>query len=455
MLERDVDSDRPANPFDAVWDSSKCAEAVEWMKTNDLKRISLQFPDYMLEHSVLIAEDLQKRAPGRAIFILADTTYCPCCVDEIGAEHVASEGLIHFGHACLTQSQSQLKVFYSFVSRPLDVVKFRDAFVREFKSKSQNLTIFYSTGYHHKVAEITEALVDFEALIIAKLAINSEPDLLNWITAGRTDFSNSQCIYIGPDDQSSFNLRVSIVAQNWWLYSADEHTLNEVTVQNSSYLRKRFFFIEKCKDAQVLGIVHGTVSSKGHLEIADRIRELAKSQGIRTITISVGKLNPAKLANFMDIDCFVLIGCPENDAYTSRDFYKPLVSVFECELALNPLWRDKLPDTYSTSYNEMLPNGKHHTALDAVAGADNRHTSDMSLITGRVRGLVTSNDITCHNGRTDIVPASRNELLERTVADALQERSWKGLEQSLGQTPVATIEQGRSGIPMQYDENPK
>lgn len=35
-------------------------------------------------------------------------------------------------------------------------------------------------------------------------------------------------------------------------------------------------------------------------------------------TIAVGKLNPAKMANFMEIDIFVLVACPENSLVDSQ-----------------------------------------------------------------------------------------------------------------------------------------
>ena len=36
------------------------------------------------------------------LYILGDTTFGECCVDEIAAEHCSSDGVIHFGHTCLT-----------------------------------------------------------------------------------------------------------------------------------------------------------------------------------------------------------------------------------------------------------------------------------------------------------------------------------------------------------------
>jgi diphthamide biosynthesis protein 2 len=43
-------------------------------------------------------------------------------------------------------------------------------------------------------------------------------------------------------------------------------------------------------------------------------------------TISVGKLNPAKLANFMEIECFVIVACPENSIVESKVSQPTLVN---------------------------------------------------------------------------------------------------------------------------------
>ena len=58
--------------------------------------------------------------------------------------------------------------------------------------------------------------------------------------------------------------------------------------------------MEKCKDAQTLGIVVGTLTTKGYLDIIKHIQELAAKRNVKTYIFSVGKVNPAKLANFSD-----------------------------------------------------------------------------------------------------------------------------------------------------------
>lgn len=453
VLERTVDVQVKVNECH-VWSEQKLQEIIKWAETENLVRICLQFPDDLLQFSVGICAELQnhKATVGKEFFILADTTYCPCCVDEVGAEHISATGLVHFGPACLTKPHTdQLKVLYMFTEEKFNVTSFQDEMKKVFPDQSSKLCVFYSTGIAERVNEIREALEDYPSTTVAILAIDGEPDILHWRTDGVSDFQEHSCIYIGQDDQQLFNLSVSVAAGQWFLFDSQNDVLKAAPLAASTWLRRRMFFVEKCKDAQTIGIVHGTVSSKGHLDISNRIQSLAKAHGIRTILISVGKLNPAKLANFMEIDCFVLIGCPQNNMYTSRDFYKPLVSVFECELALNPNWKDKLPVTYAMDFKEMLPNGRHHSDVDNVA--DKIDHNDISLITGGVRGrggIVEA----IHNGNTELMHAQANVLAERTAGDALRERSWRGLEQNLGQDEVANIQQGRSGLAIRYEENP-
>lgn len=51
----------------------------------------------------------------------------------------------------------------------------------------------------------------------------------------------------------------------------------------------------------------GTTAAAGLRETADLIRSLAKQAGKKTYTLLVGKPVPAKLANFPEIEVFVLI----------------------------------------------------------------------------------------------------------------------------------------------------
>lgn len=101
-------------------------------------------------------------------------------------------------------------------------------------------------------------------------------------------------------------------------------------------LRKRLFLVEKLRDANVVGLVVGTLEIKGYVEAIQRIRELCKAAAKKLYVLSIGKLNEAKLSNFAsDIDAFIMLSCPFGIVLDSTEYYKPIVSMFEAEIALN------------------------------------------------------------------------------------------------------------------------
>jgi diphthamide biosynthesis protein 2 len=64
-------------------------------------RIALQFPDELLPDSASVASNLRDRT-GKSVFILADTSYGSCCVDEVAAEHISADFIVHYGRSCLS-----------------------------------------------------------------------------------------------------------------------------------------------------------------------------------------------------------------------------------------------------------------------------------------------------------------------------------------------------------------
>ena len=116
---------------------------------------------------------------------------------------------------------------------------------------------------------------------------------------------------------------------------------------------KRFYMIERARDANVVGIVAGTLGVRDYLTVINQLKTLLKKAGKKTYTFVVGKLNVAKLANFMEVDIYVLVSCPENSLIDSQEFYKPVVTPFEMEIACNRA-REWTGD-YVTDFRQLLP----------------------------------------------------------------------------------------------------
>uniref|UniRef100_A0AAG5DX64 2-(3-amino-3-carboxypropyl)histidine synthase subunit 2 n=1 Tax=Anopheles atroparvus TaxID=41427 RepID=A0AAG5DX64_ANOAO len=421
--------------------------------------VALQFPDHIIRHSVQIANELQHLTRENVrIFVLGDTSYGSCCVDEIAASHASADGIIHFGHACLSRVV-RIPTFYVFFQFQLEEKRLLDLLAQEFTDKSIRFTCFYDVGYLDSVTKLKDKLLEcFPQATVATIANpDQKPDVLCW-KFDQPYSSECPAIYLGKDNLSFFNTTVAIESMQWYLYdpSARIPMLEKMNGIGAKWLRRRNYAIERCKDATSIGIVVATLSTAGYLEIVSRIQRLAKARGVRTYLISIGKVNPEKLANFIDIDCFVLVGCPENDTFTSRDFFRPLLSVFEAEMALNPAWREKLCLNYTTNFTELLPEGRLFSDIDDVSNAESEDAPpDVSLITGRARGVTRNVNEESEMMTTKVVAKGNYQVAQISSADLFSNRSWQGLEQNLGNDAPALIENGRSGIPIKYENDPE
>ncbi len=57
-------------------------------------------------------------------------------------------------------------------------------------------------------------------------------------------------------------------------------------------LRRRYFLVEKARNASIVGILVGTLGVAGYLDVVDRVRELAKRCALlasTTVTCCAGK----------------------------------------------------------------------------------------------------------------------------------------------------------------------
>ena len=68
-----------------------------------------QFPDELLKDSTEVVRALRKELQSSCedvkdigLYVMADTTYGSCCVDEVGASHINADCVIHYGHTCLS-----------------------------------------------------------------------------------------------------------------------------------------------------------------------------------------------------------------------------------------------------------------------------------------------------------------------------------------------------------------
>ncbi|KAI0370673.1 diphthamide biosynthesis protein [Pilatotrama ljubarskyi] len=489
-LQGEVPTSLSPEELEDTFDIARTADQIE---KGDYKRIALQFPDELLPHSVPIFRALKSRiAASRELYVLADTSYGSCCVDEVAAQHVDADALVHYGHACMSQT-SRLPVIYVLGKKLIDPVHCAESFVETLKSASDSFSrtkvlLRYDVAYAHRaddvIAELRQRLPSTRVLhtpipLVAhpspsgqqrtssSLPESGHPDQPTLEETSQDDASPEQSVilYIGGESLTLTNLLLT--HSSYEVYSYDPHTraTRLESGRTNKLLMRRYAVVQKARDADVIGILVGTLGVANYLPLIAHLRDIIKKAHKKSYTISVGKPNPAKLANFLEIECFVLVACPENSLLDAKEFLRPIVTPYELEVALQPTqsWTGR----YVLDFDQLLR--EHQDALQNTGARDGGEEEDedldqpvFSLATGKYRHAKRYGGAPepTANGDTDsaaIILRNQESTLSKmddsAAAQFLQSRTFRGLETRIGQDAPSLLEQGRSGIARGYADD--
>ncbi|CAN2390705.1 Required for the first step in the synthesis of diphthamide [Pristimantis euphronides] len=322
------------------------------------------------------------------------------------------------------------------------------------------VVVFSDVVYDHVLGELEMRLASvYRCVVFCKLScLQQTPSTGQVCTFGR-QFAPDLSLW--PDGYSVFYIGGEGATLNSFLLTwplCTFYSFNPMTnvsrregVNVNRALMKRFYLIEKARDARVVGILVGTLGVSDYLSALSHLKSVVHRAGKKSYMLSMGKLNPAKLANFPEVDVFVLVACPENSLLDSSDFYKPIITPEELEVACNPAreWGGRS----ITDFREILPGGAAHVLFPEINPEDAEWT-DVSLITGELRSLrFSSVDSSEQEPRTALAQRSTNTTVAEMTpaASFLTSRSWRGLDKALGETPVVRAAQGRRGVAIAYE----
>ncbi|CAK7263784.1 Diphthamide biosynthesis protein 2 [Sporothrix epigloea] len=496
------------------------ARTAQEIRAGQKKCVALQFPDSMLGDSPrvvqLLRAELASTAPatmnGSAaadvkIYILADTSYSACCVDEVAAEHADADVVVHYGRSCLSPT-SRLPVIYVFTQHELDVEDVVRSFVKGLGApvsdnateSSQKLLIMADVTYQEHVAPVADQLRSrgYSNVLATKVVHRPLGSIPNRTIAGadgteideaNIDLHEYTVFHIAQPPKSLL-LALAARVKSLYIYSTLEDSAGELLAPRTmGLLGRRYAKVLTLATAGVIGILVNTLSVKNYLKAVDAIRKRIADAGKKSYLIVVGKLNPVKLANFAEIEGWVVVGCWESSLVEDdAGFYQPVVTPFELEMALmsdeTRIWGDKWwggLEALTDAPTEEERSGETTEENDKAAEISDEEDSEVpqfDLRTGRLtttsrpmrnRGL--NRRVTNGNGTTaGALPdaTSNGALAIRTKAGELatingvispgaeflkSQRTWQGLGTEFDNKEVfasTAVEEGRSGIARGY-----
>ncbi|PWW75798.1 diphthamide biosynthesis protein [Tuber magnatum] len=286
---------------------------------------------------------------AKASFILADTSYSACCIDEIAAEHCAADVLVHYGHSCLSPT-TRLPVIYVFNSNPLDLTHAAGAFCNTFSDKSRGVIVMADVTYSSHVVPLhrilhemgytnvypTEVIHDPSAQIPNR---SLPPDFLAK-EGGEGGLKAYSLFHISPPLPSLLLVLTSRVHSiHTYDTTTTPPTCNQETT--SVLLRRRYALLSHARSANVIGILVNTLNVKNYLPVISMLKRQIRDAGRKSYLVVVGRVNVEKVANFAEVEVWVGVGCWEQGIVggggegSGRGFFRGVVTPFEIGIALS------------------------------------------------------------------------------------------------------------------------
>jgi len=526
-------------------DQYECDRTLDTIERNGYCRVALQFPDEMLRDAPRVCQFLmaqskirQKREKERQhdvsehteplFFVIGDTSYGNCCVDEVAAQHLDADLVVHYGHACLSPT-SRLPVLYVFGRKPLTQTLQAIATCLSTtllaRSKEKRAFLFYELAYEAIIPDVAlemnkqlvgshvdvtaarlplasvSPIMPFseEGQYLASQATGCEKEAGKVIFAGGLELrvenngeegegegGDAVVIYIGESENNKqlINIMLRFNACDCLVYDPASPPLpapprlREVSVKTSQALKRRYYLVQRARDASVFGVVVGTLGVGRYMSVVAAVRRLIARAGKKAYTLLIGKLNAAKLANFAEIETFVLVACPEASLLEDggRAFHAPVVTPLEMEMALGGKSWD---GSYSTDFRELeslcqscaqkergLDTDLRKNGNCANCESDGEDEPYFSLVSGGYKGGVEGKA----KGTLSLEGSTALTKFSSPAGDFLQLREYRGLGHDKhknavcetetgdraedgegGAKPPAGIVEGRRGVASDYD----
>jgi diphthamide biosynthesis protein 2 len=82
-------------------------------------------------------------------------------VDELAAQHIEGDAVIHFGHACLSPT-SRLPVLYIFPKANIDLDQFTSVFIQHCNRVDGSILLLYDVAFSHLIGNfLTIIMFDY------------------------------------------------------------------------------------------------------------------------------------------------------------------------------------------------------------------------------------------------------------------------------------------------------
>lgn len=488
-------------------------KVAQRLKQGGWAKIALQFPDELIVDSAIVSQELKARLnEDQEVWILADTSYSPCCVDTIAAEHAVSAHVVHFGDACLNPVQGVSATYV--LGRPeLDIDLIAEAVLGVLDGVEGPICLMSDAPHTSQLRKLSEKLAEAglgdNKIVVAELDTllpalhGNDVQIVDYethkgdvgICVANRIITGVSCEQSGDEPSELFHQQYDAITQQYNLIHlttpSDARMLQLATkFANVTYvdpvtakvsgkrppnLMKRYKFMHEARSASTVGILLNTLSLANTLSMMNTLVKWIHDAGKKHYLFVVGKPNVAKLANFECVDVWCVVGCGQSGIVIDQfnEYWKPMITPYELWLALadDVQWEGK----WVVDFNEVLQadktdsnNSEENSSISEADYDSEDDAPQFNPVTGKLslnkplrqlKHLELELDAEGQNSTSTpgnaVVKALAGQLaVKNTISLAamhLQDRQWRGLGSDYADDEeAALVEEGRSGIARDY-----
>lgn len=278
--------------------------------------------------------DIIERFTDADTVIMGDVTYGACCVDDFTAKALGAELLVHYGHSCLIPMDQTvgIKVLYVFVDIKIDAVHFIESVKLNF-SPTKKLAFVSTIQFVSTLHAAAKELRNDGYIVDVPQSKPLSPGEILGCTSPKLD-NSSTIIYLGD---GRFHLESAMIANPFieaFKYDPYEKKFTRELYDHKQMRVNRKKCIDQASNAQLFGLILGTLGRQGSLKVMKYIESRIKHHNRQAVIILLSEVFPMKLALFNHIDAFVQVACPRLSIDWGMAFNKPLLTPYELSVAL-------------------------------------------------------------------------------------------------------------------------
>ena len=335
--------------------SFEIPKTVQRIQSLQATHVALQMPEGLLLYSTVLADLLQRLAPTLTqVSILGDVTYGACCVDDLSAQALGADLLVHYGHSCLVPLQhTVLPCLYVFVEIQMDVPHLVDCLDVTLRNENEKKHIYLlgTVQFRHAFGSAVRLLEEKGYEVSIPQVKPLSPGEVLGCTSPILPKDRPSIVCFVADGR--FHLESTLISNphidTFYRYDPYSKALTTEAYEHEAMQGLRQTAIQVASSARTFGIMLGTLGRQGNPAIVQRIQRILRAQSKESFLMLVSEITPHKLQLFGDVvEAWVQVACPRLSVDWGHCLSdKPVLSPYELFVCLGETeWQEDYPMDY-------------------------------------------------------------------------------------------------------------